>query len=510
MKNLFAIVLLYCFFTSTLTAQSVSINSDGTSANADAILHLKSTSKGLLIPSVTTNQRTNINNISNGLLVYDNQTNSFWFRDSGVWHELAATDDLSADEIKDTDNNTKIQVEEGNNDNQIRFDIDGEERLVMKQSTNGELLIEPSNSTFNTFLGNSAGTNTDPSSFPNGYWNSFFGNGAGNGNQSGSYNTYIGRYAGHDNQTGDQNTMLGANAGENFTSGDFNTLTGYFSGQTQAIGNENVYMGHSAGSFKTSGNENTIIGYRAGRNNGTGSGNVFLGHEAGLNESGSNKLYIENSSSSSPLIYGDFSTNLLRNNGTFYVNSTSSSSDGGQLFFEIGNADKFSIGYYTSTDYLCIKDEENNDRMMYFKNGLVGIQQIPSTNDLEVGGTASKSTAGDWLANSDARLKKNIEGLDSKSTLEKLMQLNGVSYEWNDHRPDFKRPEGIQYGFTAQNIQQVFPELVSEDNHGYLQTSYGTYDAMYIEAIRELVHRIETLENKLESLEAQQTASASK
>ena len=44
-------------------------------------------------------------------------------------------------------------------------------------------------------------------------------------------------------------------------------------------------------------------------------------------------------------------------------------------------------------------------------------------------------------------------------------------------------------------IQEVFPTLVEEDNLGYLQTAYGTYDAMTVEAIRALNDKIENLED---------------
>ena len=122
---------------------------------------------------------------------------------------------------------------------------------------------------------------------------------------------------------------------------------------------------------------------------------------------------------------------------------------------------------------------------------------------LEVEGNASKATAGDWTANSDARLKKNIVGLNAASILDKLLSLRGVSYEWNDDQTGSKRPEGIQYGFTAQNIQAVFPTLVTEDNLGFLQTSYGDYDAHFIEAFRALDQMIEQLEEKNKALESQ-------
>ena len=131
----------------------------------------------------------------------------------------------------------------------------------------------------------------------------------------------------------------------------------------------------------------------------------------------------------------------------------------------------------------------------------VGINKIIGSNDntLEVNGNASKSTAGDWLANSDARLKKNIEPLESQVILNKLLDLQGVTYEWNDDKTGNERPEGLQYGFTAQNIQEVFPTLVTEDSKGYLQTAYGTYDAMYVEALRAL-----SMENEKQNAEIEQ------
>ncbi|MEK7254431.1 MAG: tail fiber domain-containing protein, partial [Bacteroidota bacterium] len=113
------------------------------------------------------------------------------------------------------------------------------------------------------------------------------------------------------------------------------------------------------------------------------------------------------------------------------------------------------------------------------------------------------SSAGDWLANSDARLKKNILPLNSEEMLQKILALQGVTYEWNDDQTGSERPEGIQYGFTAQNIQAVFPTLVEEDKLGYLQTAYGTYDAMTVEAIRALYQENEALKAKVDTLTSQ-------
>ena len=134
-------------------------------------------------------------------------------------------------------------------------------------------------------------------------------------------------------------------------------------------------------------------------------------------------------------------------------------------------------------------------------NGRIGIGQYGASQKLSVNGNASKSIAGSWVANSDARLKKNITKLNPEQTLEQLLELKGVTYEWNDDKTGIERPEGIQYGFTAQNIQKVFPSMVTQDNLGYLQSAYGTYDAMLIEAIRALKQENEILRTKSREME---------
>ena len=150
----------------------------------------------------------------------------------------------------------------------------------------------------------------------------------------------------------------------------------------------------------------------------------------------------------------------------------------------------------------------NTERMRINSTGLMGIGRTPTTNRLEVEGAASKSSAGDWLANSDARLKKNIQPLDGEEMLKKLLSLQGVTYEWNDDKTGTTRPEGVQYGFTAQNIQDVFPTLVETDAAGYLQTPYGTYDAMMVEALRYLHEENMMLKQELLAIKEMINASA--
>ncbi len=174
----------------------------------------------------------------------------------------------------------------------------------------------------NTFLGQRSGwQNTTGAS------NTFVGRLAGGFNTSGSYNTFMGRATGYRNTTGDQNTFLGTYAGHSNTEGWFNTFVGYHSGFS-SLGHSNTFVGYSAGSSNTTGGGNTCIGRLAGYENETGEGNVFLGYGAGFHETGSNKLYIDNSETGNPLIWGDFSSNSVIIYGSFRAVASYSTSDG--------------------------------------------------------------------------------------------------------------------------------------------------------------------------------------
>jgi hypothetical protein len=82
-------------------------------------------------------------------------------------------------------------------------------------------------------------------------------------------------------------------------------------------------MGNTLGG-NSSGNGNTGIGWAAGASNVSGSYNVFLGYAAGYWETGSNKLYIANSTYTNltALIYGEFDNAILRINGSLGIGCT--------------------------------------------------------------------------------------------------------------------------------------------------------------------------------------------
>lgn len=244
--------------------------------------------------------------------------------------------------------------------------------------------------------------------------------------------------------TSDDNIAIGKDAMNQHGFGDDNTVLGSDALSRNISGTDNVAIGKSAG-YYVSGDENTFVGAFA--SNGTAThfknGNIKIGSFSGYLDINADRLYIENSTGNTPLIGGDF------------------------IYKTVG-----------------INRNINN-----------------LFNTFEVGGNASKSIAGNWLANSDGRLKKNILNINGASALNKITALEGVSYFWNDTQTGNTRPENIQYGFIAQDLMKVFPEQVTKDKHGFYQTAYGTYDAFVVEAIKELQTKFDNNDNDLESLD---------
>jgi hypothetical protein len=105
------------------------------------------------------------------------------------------------------------------------------------------------------------------------------------------------------------------------------------------------------------------------------------------------------------------------------------------------------------------------------------------SNDLTV--------SGDVVVSSDARLKSNIVSLGS--TLSRLLLIDGKSYTMIK---DGKQKIGV----LAQEIKEVFPELVSEDDNEMLAVNYQGLVPVLINALKEQDDKISRLENLVEKL----------
>lgn len=185
------------------------------------------------------------------------------------------------------------------------------------------------------FVGREAGLNDDGGlSDGNTNNNAAFGKSALKSNTSGSSNTSIGNSSLLNNITGIGNVAVG-NSSLGFNTSGFNNIAiGVRSLYLNSTGYFNVGLGYQVGYYNQEGINNTFLGTEAGKGEGphSKSGGVFIGYQAGFNEENDNKLYINNDSSSKPLIWGDFTDGqeIVRINGDFHV-SGDLTSDGALL-----------------------------------------------------------------------------------------------------------------------------------------------------------------------------------
>ncbi len=120
-----------------------------------------------------------------------------------------------------------------------------------------------------------------------------------------------------------------------------------------------------------------------------------------------------------------------------------------------------------------------------------------------------KPTAGGWAAPSDARLKHHIEALPF-GTLDRLLSLRGVTFEYNSDAPKNYFVPGVHTGFVAQSVEKVFPDWVSNDESGFKLVAPKGFEALAVEALRELRvekdAQIEMLASENSTLKARLTA----
>jgi hypothetical protein len=114
-----------------------------------------------------------------------------------------------------------------------------------------------------------------------------------------------------------------------------------------------------------------------------------------------------------------------------------------------------------------------------FTNRLV----LEGDGDLVVSAGAFKPGGGSWAASSDARLKSDVEPMHG--VLERLLSLRGVTFRYTDPDPA-KRPAGTHDGLIAQEVAKVFPSWVQTDSEGYLTVGPQGFEALAVEALREL------------------------
>jgi hypothetical protein len=324
---------------------------------------------------------------------------------------------------------------------------------------------------YNTFLGHASGYRNTT-----GIQNTFVGSGSGNSNTIGKSNTFLGNGSGSGNTTGNNNTFLGYNSGVYNNFGNNNIFLGYYSGYSSTAGNSNIFLGSYSGYNNTNGNYNIFLGDLSGRYNTTGAANIFLGNSSGYsNLTGYRNLFLGNYSGHSNATGYD-NTFLgyysgLKNNGArnVFIGYMAGYSETGSNKFYIDNNDD--IGPLLYGDFIA--------------NTLsIGTKYTGTAYSLVAPGKV-RASAYDVVF--DERLKENVQRMPNALT--KVNRVEGISYRFKADTGEISQQsttaKKLQYGFLANNIQEVFPELVTEDQ-GMLSMNYQGMIPVLVEAIKSL------------------------
>jgi hypothetical protein len=159
-------------------------------------------------------------------------------------------------------------------------------------------------------------------------------------------------------------------------------------------------------------------------------------------------------------------------------------------------------------------------------SGNIGIGTISPTSLLHVNGTASASrfyspgianvatgytvcvsgtnqefdyVVGNSCQPSDGRLKKNVLTLPADGSLDQVMKLRPVAFDWKDQK---SRGGQRNIGFIAQEVQKVIPDVVLQQQDGYFTVQYDNMTAVLAGAIQQIKALFDGLVTEVEHLAA--------
>ena len=264
-------------------------------------------------------------------------------------------------------------------------------------------------------------------------------------NSTGNFNTAIGRNALKALSAGDWNTAVGSSALELNGTGDSNTAVGHTAMNNSNLGNNNTAVGASAMHFNYSGNSNTALGDHALTSIYSGGNNIGIGAYAGQQlTTGSNNIYIGNQGSTG--------------------------AETGQI--RIGT-----VGVHTAGTVI------------------VGIHGFSA-----IGGIPVLVNSGGRLgtSSSSSRFKTDIREIGEAS--EGLMSLRPVAFRY---KPDVD-PTGLaQYGLIAEEVAEIYPELVVYDeNEAPYTVRYDLVNSLLLNEVQRQHRHIEEYRAEMDELKA--------
>jgi hypothetical protein len=309
----------------------------------------------------------------------------------------------------------------------------------------------------------------------------------------GNTNTAIGRAA---VAIGGRNKALGYNAFsvglDNVATDDMSVAMGQLSQSRAELA---IAMGYKAYASKrgavaigydarATGSYATALGYSTSS---VDTGSFAAGYDTYANGIGSTTLGYKSTTSS------NYATAIgYRSEATY----TAATSIGSYMDF----AGSYGVGIGLGSAYKYVYSPGN----LIVKGGKVGIETSSPSSTLTVVGTAAKTGGGSWSSTSDIRLK-DVKG-DYKKGLEEILTLKPVNFRYKEDNPRELPSDEDYIGFIAQDVEEVFPETVTEAEDGYLDFNMHAVNVAAINAIKELKAEkdaeILELKEKIKELEA--------
>jgi hypothetical protein len=298
-------------------------------------------------------------------------------------------------------------------------------------------------------------------------------------NTSGQDNTAAGSGALAYNTTGNSNTALGSSTLENNTTGAANTASGAYALDSNTAGNSNTADGFEALYQNNVGLSNTATGFDALYSNTNGDGNSAMGYEALLQNTGSYNTVLgyqaldSNTSGANNIAIGYLAGSSAPPSSSYNIEigSAGSSSDSGAI--RIG-----SVGTQTS----------------FFVAGVRGV--VTGENNAVPVVIDSNGQLG--TVSSSRRFKTDIRDMGDASS--DLMRLRPVTFRYQKPFTDGSQP--IQYGLIAEEVAEVFPDLVARSADGQIETvKYQLLDPLLLNEVQRQQAEIRALQERLNKIE---------
>ncbi|MGA2021215.1 MAG: tail fiber domain-containing protein [Candidatus Sulfotelmatobacter sp.] len=279
---------------------------------------------------------------------------------------------------------------------------------------------------------------------------------------TGTDNTATGSYGLQFNTTGVNNTADGAFALTFNTSGGFNTAAGVNALDSNSEGNYNTAVGEDALFNNFNSSDNTAIGYSALYANISGASNTALGQNAlAANQTGNFNIAVG-------------ATAAANVQGSYNIDIGSTGSTGDNNTIRIGT-----IGNQTT----------------FFAAGIYGV----SGGNNEAIPVLVDSSGQLVTASSSRRFKEDIQDMGDASR--GLMQLRPVTFRYKKPLADGSQP--IQYGLIAEEVAEIYPDLVAYSADGQIETvKYQLLDPMLLNEVQRQQAEIRALQERLDRMDA--------